>query len=476
MCAMAAIAPVSSPLLREQSGRLTRTPGSGRATGSAFCPLRVAAAFCGLPLARGWRVKGRTRTRVTRAAEGARVAVVGAGPAGLAAALALRKEGLEDVTVFERAPKLRPGVGGGVQLHAGAALLAELGVNLGFAQPLRRIRSRGVDGSELLRLDLPQLVDRFAPLTGSIRRPDGDLASCTVMRDALLAALAAQLPPGSVKFGKELQGLELKSGSVTANFSGESEDFDLVIAADGIGSLARSVVTETVEKPRYTGLRIQYGVREAGGRPAGCEEEAHQWFGEGVYALTATYGGLGSKRYEMLAAVFREDAPAAENADWEPVQVQESCLRRLRASGHVPEVLDMASGCSRFFELGVCERPIGFNRWHRGRLVLIGDSAHAMPPFLGQGANQAIQDAVCLARRLAGAGLKSPEALEEALNSFTAARLPPVAVLGLESGFVGQVETLPGAVGSLVRDNFFRVMGGSGMAGLVFLNGAVARV
>lgn len=74
---------------------------------------------------------------------------------------------------------VRPGVGGGVQLHSGAALLRGLGVDLGFAQPMRRIRtenqtrvhltqrthltrtclrSRAVDGSELLKLDLPSLM------------------------------------------------------------------------------------------------------------------------------------------------------------------------------------------------------------------------------------------------------------------------------------------------------------------------------
>ena len=136
------------------------------------------------------------------------------------------------------------------------------------------------------------------------------------------------------------------------------------------------------------GLRIQYGVREAGGRPAGCEEEVHQWFGEGtrllslpnalphermtrtdgtdrteiissfhrqqlaqldqdlsaeihcavaccassfapfrlgagVYALTATYGGLDGKRFEMLAVVFRDDSPVEENANWDPAEVKD---------------------------------------------------------------------------------------------------------------------------------------------------------
>jgi len=188
---------------------------------------------------------------------------------------------------------------------------------------------------------------------------------------------------------------------------------------------------------------------------------------------------LGGKRYEMVAVVFRDDRSATENADWQPTELRGACLERLRAAGHNREVLDVAEGCERFFELGVYERPIGLGRWHRGRLVLVGDSAHAMPPFLGQGANQAVQDAVCLARWLRQAGFASGgapgPAVEAALWGYTAQRLLPTAVLGLESGFLGQVETLPGQLGSLVRDNFFRLTGGTGVAGLVFLNGAISR-
>ncbi|CAE7792890.1 ZEP [Symbiodinium sp. CCMP2592] len=492
------MASVVAPLLGSGASAIDQARASPQAVGArraSLRPLQEASGGCGsacrasaVLTAAGAFLSLRRSERCRRQAASAsssaspRVAVIGAGPAGLATALALRKEAkLQDVTVLERSPELRPGVGGGVQLHSGASLLEELGVDLSFAQPLRRIRSRSASGEDLLKLDLPSLIDNFEAFSGSVRRSDGEPASCTVMRDALLEAMARELPPGSIRLGTKLLDVETNSDgqAATCRFESGEEEFDLVVAADGIGSRARSCVLgeEDEEAPRYTGLRIQYGVREAGGRPAGCEEEVHQWFGQGVYALTATYGGIGGKRFEMMAVVFREEAPAAENADWDPAEIKDSCLQRLQQAGHAGEVLEVAKGCERFFELGVFERPVGLNRWHRGRVVLLGDSAHAMPPFLGQGANQAIQDAVCLARWLRRVGFADgPGSLEAGLLGYTAQRLPPVAVLGIESGFLGQVETLPGDLGAMVRENFFRLTAGTGVAGLVFLNGAIARV
>lgn len=480
---------VGQPLLMQ--GRELRLRQSG-----PDCTLMAAAALvvvAGLPVlaARrsrraGARSSGRRLQVLCQAAQ-PRVAVIGAGPAGLAAALALRKEaGLENVEIFERFSELRPGIGGGVQLHAGAALLEGLGVNLDFRGKLRRIKSRANDGNVLLELDLKELVDRYQPFTDSLLFKSGELASSTVMRDALLKAMAEALPPGCIRFNRPLEDATLvKDGkAVELTFSGESQplEFDLVVAADGIGSAARRTVTGDATKtaPRYTGIRIQYGVREAGGRPAGTDEEAHQWFGEGVYALTATYGGLGGQSYEMVASVFRDKSPVMENPDWTPAEVREDCLERLLKAGHCDEVVRVVEGCDRFFELGVHERPVGAGLWHRGRVVLVGDSAHAMPPFLGQGANQAVQDAVCLARQLKevdfASGNITEDRLQGALSSYTSRRLVPVAFLGFESLFLGQVETLPGPLGSMFRNNFFRLTSATGAAGLVFMNGAVSRI
>ena len=108
--------------------------------------------------------------------------------------------------------------------------------------------------------------------------------------------------------------------------------------------------------------------------------------------------------------------------------------------------------------------------------VLLGDAAHAMAPFLGQGANQAIQDGYCLADRLAA--FRSGDAasrLVGPLQSYALLRRAPVTALQLESRLLGAMETAGGGAGTLpqaVRDAFFLVNGKLGIAAQVFVKGA----
>ena len=99
-----------------------------------------------------------------------------------------------------------------------------------------------------------------------------------------------------------------------------------------------------------------------------------------------------------------------------------------------------------------------------------------MAPFLGQGANQAIQDGYCLADRLAASrqgGLASN--LVDPLQSYALLRRAPVTALQIESRLLGAMETAgggPGTLPQIVRDAFFFVNGKLGVAAQVFVKGA----
>jgi len=441
------------------------------------------------------RSSRRTLTPSMAAPPPRRVAVVGAGIGGLALARSLftLDTGVEEVAVFDRRDELKPNIGGGIQINGGAAVLARLGLGeqlKASALPVRRILSRKSGGFELLDIDVESLVLAEPALVDDTGTPQ----AFSIMRDALQRLLAAALPAGTLQLGRRLISISEDGGGVDLTFDdGASERFDLVVGADGLSSCVREHVeasfadaegSSSVTPPAYSGIRVQFGVVPAGGtRPAGSSGEFHQWFGEGVYALTGSYGtgAADGSTSDMVAVVFADPAAGsgapAENSNWEVSDVREDCVSRLRRAGIPEEVVCVAEASERCFELGVYEHS-ATAPWvsKGGRAVLLGDAAHAMAPFLGQGANQAIQDGYCLADRLACARAGDlASKVVGPLQSYTLLRRAPVTALQIESRLLGAVETAGGGPGTLpqvVRDAFFFTNGKLGVAAQVFVKGA----
>lgn len=344
--------------------------------------------------------------------------VVGAGIGGLAAAVALHRRGI-DVAVLERAGE--PNVGGaGLSLWPNALRSLDC---LGIGDQVRRQAALGGDSG--IRRPDGRWLGRTR-LAGAIEARFGD-PLVIVHRAALAHLLASQLPSGAVRYATTVTGLQPGESAVAASVhTGDgSQQADLIVAADGIRSTLRTDLFPGAPGPRYAGYTAwRMIVDDPGGIKA-----AETW-------------GTGGQRFAILPLADGQcycyataDIPAGTAFEDDAAE-----LRRRFAGWHAPIGALLAPLTRHDVLRNDIEELPPLPAMHRGRVAMLGDAAHAMTPDLGQGACQAIEDAVVLAALVDPA---DPTAVTAALDRYTAARLPRTTAIAHKSHKSGALYHLP---------------------------------
>jgi salicylate hydroxylase len=316
-----------------------------------------------------------------------RVAIVGAGIGGLTLAIALREHGIH-AEVFEAAPELRE-VGAAISLAAnGSRLLDRLGVigELGGVStlPTDLVYRHWRDGRVLAEHPIgSRYVEEFGAGLHMLHRVDFQRALARVWNS-------------EVRLGARLVGLDSGEHDMRLRFAdGRVASAEVVIGADGVHSSVRSWLTGTVGDAVYSGTSAFRGlvpIERLSSMPG--TDTVQFWLGPGAHLLH--YPIAGGKVVNFLAVV---DEPAVWPAEaWVTDTVPGEQLASF--AGWHPAVTEMIAATDLAQRWGLFALP-PLSSWSRGRVVLLGDAAHAMLPHQGQGANQTIEDAVTLADLLA---------------------------------------------------------------------------
>ena len=304
--------------------------------------------------------------------------VAGGGIGGLTAAVALRCQGW-DVTALERAPALEP-VGAGLGLGPNALHALDA---IGLGDEVRRFSAiqghgglRRPGGGWLVRTDLGGLAARF-----------GD-PQLVALRADLVDLLAGRLPAGVLRTGVTVTGVDAGDADRRACVATSAGDLDadLVVAADGIGSRIRAALFPDSPGPRYSGFTTWRFVAPAVPAGAGRAEPAETWGRGEVFGVLPLASG-------QVYCYASAPAPAGVRHDDEAAELKQ---RFGRWHDPIPGLIGAISP-DRVLHDDVYWIADPLPAYHRGRVAILGDAAHAMTPHLGQGACQAIEDAVVLA-------------------------------------------------------------------------------
>ena len=327
-----------------------------------------------------------------------KVLIVGGGVGGPATAIRLAERGVA-VDLVDSATDWGA-AGTGVTL---SPLTARALCDLGFAEGLMAkghlhdsLEMYDPTGRKLNEVSSPRLFSPDVPAEGGVMRPDLHRMMADRMRDLGV----------SVRTATSITALTQDGSGVDVTFTdGTTGRYDLVIGADGLFSTVRGMIMPDAPQPRYTG---QVCWRAQFARPEGWEN-GRMYFGP----LKVGFTPCGPNEMYMFLLENVAEKPWIDDAD---------LLPKLKAMlAPFPGLADLRATMDE--TTPIMARPLESilldDPWYVGRVILIGDAAHATTPHLASGAGMAVEDALVLVEELD----KAPD-LGAALSAFMARRLP----------------------------------------------------
>lgn len=359
------------------------------------------------------------------------IMVVGGGIGGLFAANALIANGLK-VSVFEQAPALGE-IGAGVYVTPNSVRQLQ---RVGLGPATEKWGARVGDKSYYFRHDGTPI----APV--QVTDASGWNANFGMHRADLVDYLAANLPTGVVTCGHRATGFEQVGDKARVKFAnGATAEADVVVAADGIHSELRPYVFPP-STPVFHGTISYRGLVPRERLPDWPMDRWEMWTGPSKHFLVfpvrhgtmVNYVGFVPTDEEMKeswSAPGNPDTLRAEFEGWDP---------------RIGEVLKQVDTCFRWALYDREPLPA----WTKGRLTLLGDSAHPMLPHLGQGANQSIEDGMALATILAEVDNADVPAALQAYEKLRRQRVAEIQLGARQNGL--RVDSMSGYADLKKRD------------------------